>query len=348
MEELAQNEYMDFVSELRYQIARMCEGQFYVHLLSDMDILKREVKEMKKAFWNDPERSANYTNFMAMQERVEKHRATIEELEMQMALSSMGMQGINTKLYEQIKAWNKEFFNVKLDLYRLLDKDADKIGLGLYLNPKKEGDLLRLLSLYLPACEAKEFDCKVESVWYRESLYNETEELEVDEFEFVGEEMLDAKIISTTEEEGQPKRYTIRRPKKVYFKKFYDAKDHKKSLRPEQKEDKLVGLELIIKGPGANLYFAHETMIHAFEYEQEKFEYFYLQTFENEIFTPKDLLKKDFAAIQRKPRRKYALRRITDSEFDFPKNEVHPEQYATAMQKIWQKLFENHLNELVK
>src|SRR5690606_29068980 len=139
---------------LRYQMAKMREGHFYVHLLSDLDIMKRDSKQLKAKFWNDPQKSTTYSNFLAMQQRVEEHKVKIETLEMELALSSLGMQTINSKLYEEIKAWDKEFFAVKLDLYRLLDPDADKIAIGIYLH-KYKGDFRRLLELYTYVCNEK-------------------------------------------------------------------------------------------------------------------------------------------------------------------------------------------------
>jgi ATP-dependent Clp protease ATP-binding subunit ClpA len=348
MEELAQNEYMDYASELRYNMAKLVEGQFFVHLLSDLDILKSQQKEMKEAFWADNERSMSFSNYLIMQEKVENQKALIEQLEMQMAMASMGMNSVNTKLYDNLKAWDKDFFNIKLDLYRLLDRDADAIGIGIYLNPKKNGDLKRLLDIYLPACDKNEFDCNIVTVWYRESLYNEIEELILDEMELNLAENNGVRILTEIKNPDSSTQFLVNRTKKAFYKKTYRKLEHNSSMRPDSKDDRLVGIELLIEGPGANLYFAHETMIHAFEYEDNKYETFFLQTSNSEINTPFDIHKKDFSAIQRKPRRKYDLNRIIDSEFEFSKKEIFPSQYAETMLKNWQKLFENHLNEIVR
>ena len=345
MEELQQSQYMDYASELRYQIAKLREGHFYVHLLSDLDMLKRDIKQMKSKFWENQQKSSAYSNLLAMQQRVEEHKNTIEGLEMELALSSLGLQTINSKLYEEIKAWDKAFFSLKLDLYRLLDPDADKISIGIYLH-KHKGDFNRLLELYRYVCNEKEFDLSIQSVWYRESLYLETKDIEVDEFEYP--QYSDAKVLETIEKEGEATIFKLRVPQKEYYKKIYDPSQHAKSIRPDKSEDKLVGIELIIKGPGANLFFAHENKMHAVEYEQNKEELFYLETADGLISTPKDVFRWDLKTMYRKPRRKYSMRAVTDLELVFPKYEVIPGERAAIMLKVWQKLFEAHLNELVR
>lgn len=345
MEELQQNEYMDYASELRYQIAKMREGHFYIHLLSDLDMMKREIKQLKNKFWNDPEKSTAYSNALAMQQRVDEHKEHIEALEMELALSSLGLQTINSKLYEEIKAWDKTYFDIKLDLYRLLDHDSDKISIGIYLH-KHKGDFRRLLELYAFACREKDFQLTAQTVWFRESLYNETYDLEVGEDDYAM--YSDAKILDTLTKEGQPTVYKLRVQKKEYYKKIYDFNDHTKAIRPDNAADKLVGIELQIKGAGVNLFFAHENKMHSVEFEPNKEELFYLEIGLNELNTPKDVFRWDLLSMYRKPRRKYGMRTVHDAELVFPKYEVILQERPAIMLRVWQKLFEAHLNELLR
>jgi ATP-dependent Clp protease ATP-binding subunit ClpA len=346
IEELAQSEYMDYASDLRYQMAQLCEGHFYVNLLSDSDILRRESEKKGKKFWAEPEKANRYTNFMAMQQRVQEQKVIIENLEMEMALSTMGAQAINTKIYDEIKAWDKDFFNLKLDLYRLLDSDADKIAIGMYFNPKKD-DIRNILKFYEYACAERAYQLKAQSVWYREKEYNKTDEFIIPEDELPLHENIE-RVLDKIVMSDDSIAYKVEKSRKAYVKRLYSSAEHKKSLRAEEPNDLLVGLELTIKGPGVNLFFAHETMIHAYEYEQDKYQYFYLITANEEIETPKDIFKQDFKSLQRKPRRKYRLQHIQDAELDFPKHEVSTDEYEAVLLKTWERIFKAHLNELMK
>lgn len=347
IEELAQSEYMDYASDLRYQMAQLYEGHFYVNLLSDTDMLKREAEKQGEKFWSYPQKANRYTNYMAMQQRVEEQKKGIEALEMGMALSTMGAQAINTQIYDEIKDWDKSFFDLKLDLYRLLDTDADKISIGIYYNPQKS-KVQHILKFYQYACDEKEYQLNIYSVWYREKEYLKTKEKLIQEEELVYQENEDAEVVERIEDPDGSVSLRVKKPLKNYLKRVYSTNEHKKSLRPEEPGDQLVGLELKIKGPGVNLFFAHETMVHAFEYDSDKYQYFYLQTANDEMGTPKDIFKRDFKSLQRKPRRKYRLEHIQDAELEFPKHEVSAEDYAATLLKTWEQIFKAHLNELMK
>ncbi len=350
MEELQLNEYLDYVGDLRHTVNLLCEGHLFVHLLSDLDKMKSEIKTLKNKFWDDAEKSNYYSNAMAIKDLVEEKQKEVEQLEMDLALAALDLCPLQTQLYEQIKAWDKSFFQVKLNLYRLLDSDADKIWIGIYLN-RFQGNFHPLLQLYLHACREKDFQLSIQSVWYRESLYREIEDLVLDEEDFLQEEADDLKIVATISEGDEPKRFKVERIKKAYYKKEYLPEKDAKSLTPDKEGDRLLGIELAIKGPGVNLFFAHETQVHCIESleDKNKEERFWLETGNGlSPETPKDIFRKDFNTLQKKPRRKYSARGIQDSELSFPRYEIFPHQRPQEMLHIWVRLFEKHLDELMR
>jgi len=317
LEELTQNEYMDFASDLRQNIFRLFEGRYYIRLLSELDIMKRSKNRNSKKFWANEKLSKKYTNFLALQDKFEKHRIVCEANELEMALSSMGHRTLNTSVYGEMEEWDLAYFELKLELYGALKTEGCDLYLGLYGSEPK-----RLLEIYTKVCLEKNFEWTARTVWFREEGYN--------------------KVIEVENEEGD----VIKEKSKVYTKKVFDLKDNNR-WKPEEKGDMLQGIELLIKGTGANLYFSEETGLHSIAIdEKNKFKY-WVESQTEDFLTPDGIHRKSFFKTRNKARRTYSLYHLEDTILKFPKRELKPNSHLPYLIKMLDKAFVKKLDALL-
>ncbi len=317
LEQLTQNEYMDFASLLRQNIFRLFEGSYFVRLQSELDILKRAKRRNSKKFWSDQKRSAKYSNFLALQEKLSLHRQSCEENETEMALISMGHSQLNSKIYDQMELWEIDYFRLKIELYGTLNKGSNNLYLGIYGKEPK-----RLLEIYIKICEEKGFEWTGRTVWYREELYN--------------------KLVDIDNAEG----LNVKEKAKEYHKKVFDP-DDKNRWKPEQKGDSIQGIELLITGVGADLYLKDESGTHSIVYEEKNRYKYQVESHISEQKTPSGIHRKNFLKLQNKSRRSFSLLHIEDSVYKLGKRELRPAEQVPYLIKVMDKLFVRKLDELL-
>lgn len=326
LEELTQNEFMDYASELRYKIYKLQEGSFYIRLSSELDIMNRQKKKQEKKFWSKKENAERYSNYLAMKEEIKKQRDIISAYEQEMALISMGLQTLNTKLYDKIKDWDNNYFSTKLRLYSLLEPQGDETFIGIYgaQIPKK------LLQIYIDICQEKGFKYTIETIWYRESLYNELIE----------------EVIPSADDINNQSVNTIRKLAKKYHHKDFWEQDSQR-WKPEEPQDKLVGVELKIKGIGAHLYLGNEGGAHHVYITENEAQQYWIQTADQAFKTPEDVHRKTFFKKAKRARRSYKLNSIEDSEHKFPKREVEPKNHTAFIIDALNNVFSKKLDEIL-
>lgn len=317
LEELTQNEYMDFASELRQNIVRLFEGQFYVRLLSELDILKRSKQKNAKKFWANEQKALQYTNFLALQDKFDKHRQIGENHELGMALTTMGLSTLNTNLYKEMEQWEKDYFQLKLELYTTLCTDKGGAYLGLYGKEPK-----RLFDYYIKICKEKAFEWSARTIWYREELYNTLVEIENDEGEVITKEK-----------------------SKQYHKRILQLED-RNCWKPEKKEDMLLGIELLINGIGANLYFNDEGGWHKIVKSDNKYLY-WVQSSTQDQTTPVEVHRKSFFQTHKKPRRTFSPSHLEDTILKSSKRELRPSDQLPHLIKLLDQLFVRKLDALL-
>lgn len=321
LEELTQNEYMDFASQLRQNIVQLFEGKFYVRLLSALDILKRSKLKNAKQFWAEETKALEYTNFLALEDKFEKHRKTVEDYELEMALTSMGLSTLNTVIYDKMEQWEKAYFKLKLELYGMLREDKGGLYLGIY------GQLPQhLLNYYIDICKEKSFEWTARTVWYNEAIYNKMVEVQNDESEII-----------------------MRKKSCQYHKKLFSLED-KNRWKPEQdkrhKDDILLGVELLVSGLGANIYFDEEGGWHRIVTTDNKHTY-WVQSNINELKTPEEVHRKSFFQKSGKARRTYSPTHLEDVVFKSPKRELRPADQLAHLIKILDQRFNQKLDGLL-
>lgn len=318
LEELTHNEYMDYATSLRQNIAHLFEGTYYVHLLSDLDLLKRLKNKNATKFWAMEDKSMRYTQLLQLQSQLDAHRLRAEENEKSMALVSMGLEQLNTNLYQKMERWENAYFNLKIKLYESMTPKEQTKGLylGIYsTNPNP------LLQYYLQIIEKKGYTYRLCSVWYREKLYNTLKE--------------------TINADG----HLTKEPSKNYFKKDLDLAT-KNPWKATEKEDRLLGIELYITGAAPSLYFNEEDGWQHIVNKDTINKYF-VTTGEYDDITPKELHRKAFFQKRKKPRRVFSPQHLEDSLLNAPKRELSPEEQLEYLIELLDKRFTNKLDEIL-
>jgi hypothetical protein len=319
------------------------EGYFYAQLRNKLENLLKLKTENKK-FWSHKQNVNLLETYELFIRETETLQEAIEKIEIESGLVFLKSEIISDATIDVINKLDQDFKELKKDLYRLLDEDADYIRLGIYLNSKRHGNILKPIQLYIDILEANAFEFSIKSVWYNAEIYNSERELLLQEFEL--EEADDLKNAKVIIQENGAKLYQIKRKLKQYHQKDFDRFNHSDSLIQIGNEQ-LVGFEFEIKGPAVYLFFVQELEIHSFEYEANKYDSFYLKTYQKDEKTKPDIHKLNFDLIAKKPRRKYGLRSVSDSDFDFSKKETSPANYATFLNTMLKKIFDAHLNEIL-
>ncbi len=318
LEELTQNEYMDYATSLRQNITHLFEGTYYVHLLSDLDLSQRLKNKNSAKFWASQDKSTRYTSLLQLQSQFDQQRLEAEENEKSMALTSMGLAQLNTNLYQEIEKWEARYFDLKIALYELMTPKEQTKGLylGIY-----NADPKALLHRYRNLLEIKGYEYSARSVWYREALYNNIEE-EIDS-------------------EGM----VTRTPLRAYFKQPL-VFDHKNPWKADQKGDILMGVELYISGVAPNLYFNEEDGWQHIVTKEYTSKYF-VATGEYDDITPKEIHRKAFFQKRKKPRRVFSPQHLEDNQLDAPKRELNTEEQLEYLIELLDSRFMEKLDEIL-
>ncbi|MCH2046122.1 MAG: AAA family ATPase [Saprospiraceae bacterium] len=335
IEELTQNEFMDYASELRYKIFQLREGQFCVRLSSELSIMERQKKKDEKKFWRSETNALNYSRYLAMLDKISKHTQEIEGLELEMALVTMGLKPMNTNLYDDIKDWDTQYFKLKLELLGLLEPQSNRLYMEIYGEPSKH-----FFKIYKEIIEEKEYDCNIQTIWYNEELYNRVVECTYEEAI-----LLDG--IEKWKGYGAKSRKEVvkRKNQEYYYKPYIDS--DKTRLKPEKKGDVFLGFNLEIKGLGANLYLEKESGIHKIEVAPNNYEYCLIKAQDQAFKTPNTIHHKNFLGKQPKPRRSYHEIRVEDTEFKFPKREVYENERVQFLITMLDEYFSKRLDNIL-
>lgn len=343
LEELTQNEFMDYASDLRQRIYRLFEGSFYTKFVSETSFLQREQQQKPKLFWNDAEKPRKLAYYTSLRERLEKAKADIDVIETDMALITMGLRSLNTKIYDKIKDWEKSYSDLKLELLALSNPEANTVQVGIY-----SSTLAPVFDFYQAICELKNYAWEAKTVWFRESLYNEI--IRVERAPAEGYESED-NVFVLESDNAMSKRVESRKAKAYYKKVFVtDADDEKgraKNLRPDEKGDVLVGIEMTIMGYGVQWYFEEEGGLHRVQNgdSETAFQKYYVLVGEPNYTTPEDIHRKSANLWQMRPRRTFYDQAIEDTTYNIAKRRaVKQEQTDIFIQKL-DKLFSNRLDD---
>ncbi len=272
LEELDKINFADHASELRRQIYRLQEGQFYIRIISLFEILEREKKKNEARFWKDKEKSLNYSYYLETKTEVEELSEEIEELENEISLVVMGLNDYDPSIIERLKEWKNKLFSLKIQIYLRLFPDAKICTFALYGT-----NLGPIFNFYKELFERKGFEFTYKSIWYREQLYKE--EIKV------SEEIIDEKgNLSTIENKKQRAEYVEKKEKAESVEKFKNPKS----------ADQLYGIEFELIGDAPVLYLQSEKGIHKWEFGKEEESIYMIALGDKKYERPINIHRKDF------------------------------------------------------
>ena len=173
-----------------------------------------------------------------------------------------------------------------------------------------------ILDFYLELFQARQYEVQGQSIWYRESYYNEEVPLA---------------------SEGQVER----RSRKKYYKRPY--RPHKEgALQAEKEGDILWGVELSITGSCAYLYLQEEEGIQQWVMDEE--DYLYRIKIANDSFpTPEKIHRKDFY-LNTPPRRILDAGFVKDILYKMSREYNKTELVGLIMEQL-EKRFRQKINK---
>jgi len=221
--------------------ARLEEGSAYIRLLSEIEILERKKKKKGEKFWNNQQDAERYSYLLETKEHLRILKERIEQHEEVVSIAYMGLATYDPNIADQLKIWQKDLFQFKIELNSRINLAGNKTFLAVYgLEARK------LRVLYTQIAHKKEFKIATKTIWYREDLYKAT-------IPFQGDDKVGELLKG-------------RYQKKEYVMVDFEEPASIKFSSPEN-GDILCGIVFKIEGPCTNLFFTNESGLHLFKME---------------------------------------------------------------------------------
>jgi len=318
MEELDKSVQIEIASELRRTTVKLEEGNAFVGILNSLQELEVLKKKKPKIFWQNQVQAARYSHFLQLRERFTSLQAQIENLEQQLALSFMNLGSYKTSMDEQLKVWQKDFFDFKIALCSQLSPDSNKCYLAMYGLPP-----LHQYELYNHLLQQRDYKITIKTLWFRAALYNEP--IAVKGGNDKVQELIKGRYI-----------------KKEYVVVPYKESSTKKFLAPK-KGDIFVGIILKVEGPCAHLLLAEEGGLHLWKSTDKSEHRIIVQVSKTELSPPTDIHRENFY-FESPSRRTYESDSFFDKKikqhYDAPKG-----NYGPSLMEYLENNFKNNLNK---
>ena len=310
MEELTRNEFADYSSSLRRGIGALQEGSFYVQLLSRLDMYESQKKKLKEKFWEDKRRSEDYSYCLTTKENVEAMANIISDYEEELALVILDLKKYNPNIIDDIKQWEADYYNLKLELFMRISPQANTSYLAIYGREPS-----RLAEIYIRIFEEKDYYYSYNTIWYNEDYYNEE--------------------VIVSKGEGADKTFS-RKPRYQYV--YVEN-----SYTPKNGDDLLVGVVFVIKGDCPAIYFKEETGFQKIKITQKESYKYLVDASDKPIHPPHGLNRRNFFE-KSKERRIYSETRIKDKQYNLDKQIVRWRAEATLIE-VLNNRFKNMLDK---
>lgn len=323
LEELQRDNAADLTSEHRRRVYQLIEGNVYVRLLSELDMLENKKKKKGEKFWNNQKDSENYSHYLKMKDKMDAISKEIEEYEMELALNIMDLRPYRPTVLDDVKSWEHKFEELKIELFARLNPEYNTCYLALMgVNPE------RLFEFYQPILEARGLEIReAKTLWFRESHYNERIMVKK-------QRLVDGKKV--VDEVREVRMDYIHRPLDL---------DDKKRFTPQQKGDMFCGIIIAVKSPGILLYFQPEIGRMDWNVSKEEQYRYYVQVDSKEPAYPRDIHRKDFFNKKvQKNRRQFTPFKVKDTQYKIDRD-VQRGTHHIFIQKHLDKLFRSRLDK---
>lgn len=323
LEELQRNTTVDLSSELRRSVYELIESNIYVKLLSELDMLENKKKKKGEKFWTKKKDAENYTQYLHVKEKMDEIAKEIESYEMELSLSIMDLKPYRPAILEEVKAWEKKYEDMKIELYSRLNPEYNTCHIALMgIEPT------RLYDFYLPILEARGLEIETgKALWYRESYYNEI-------IPVTTNETVDGQIIA--KETMEQRKDYVRTPIRL---------EEKNPFKPARAKDLFCGIILTVKSPAIFLYFQKEAgRMDWIMNKKEQYRYL-VQCNTDKPSYPNEMHRKDFFNKNlQKPRRVVSPMKLKDTEYKINRD-IQKDNHHEFIQKHLDKLFRKRLDE---
>ena len=275
IEELELHTNTNHIGVLRRHCRLLKEGHYYNRLMSDLDILNQQLEKDESIFWSDAKNTLKMKDLTAIKERVNNQVTSIEVIEVNLGLSCMKLRKYTEQDKISIDQWEKDYLNLKQDIYSIGNPGNDSIHLTLYAT---NVDLF--FQFYLSILDQKQYEFEAKGIWYTEQL---------------------SEILSEAKNEEIQ---TNRKGKRGYFKSKLTEKEYK-SINPKEDSALLYGLELKIKGKCSALFFEHEEGFQQWKHNEDKSDFAHVSISKEPLDVPTNIHRIDYFSKQ-------TMRRVID------------------------------------
>ena len=322
LEELEMYQYADHAGDLRRSVQQLKEGSFFVKMLSDLDILESRKKKKPHKFWQNKKDAENYSLYLNTIQNLENLQEIIERHEDELSMACMDLMAYNTRLIDEIKAWEESYFEYKVELFNRVNPQSNVANFYLIGN-----NLNVFVKFYEELFKAKGFKYSAELMWFRDAYFNEMIDIEEE----------------VENENGEFEKISIKKKRKEYVFTKFDFKAKKRFELPEAL-DRLVGMKIRVQGTCPHLFLFQENGMHVWEVSDSlkiKTEVF---TFESDTVLENKTLHQNRIWTNKKTRRTYKEEHLNDVHFDVNR-EINNNKFLDFLLLILNKRFEAKLNE---
>ncbi|MFN8576209.1 MAG: AAA family ATPase [Candidatus Sericytochromatia bacterium] len=171
--------YKTNISHLRRSLQRLEEGEFFIKLLSNLDILEHKKKKLKEDFWKNNLDSENYTNYTRLKSEFYTLFNQAKELEVSLFLQNFNFsKPMIDNLEKEYNSYSDYIEDFKINLYKLIKPEHKVCTIGIY---GQEPFLHDLTDYYKSLAEELDFETKLKYIWHKENYgYNKTDKLKAD------------------------------------------------------------------------------------------------------------------------------------------------------------------------
>jgi len=315
LEELERSTWSDQISDLRRSIHQLKEGRIYIEMLSKLDILNRLKEKTKEKFWSDKKDNEDYSFLYSTRERTEEMILKVEEFELEFVLSSMGLRPFRTKIIDSIREWEKQFLDLKMEIYDRVFPESGYCRLGVYGRTNS----LQFGKIYFDLLEEKELKFECYALWFRREYYEELLANPMDE---------DARKEMRKEYVKQPLR-TI------------DTFD----LDPLEYDDVLVGVVFELNNRCIHKYFEEEAGLQQWQITKKQKMKAVIEVTGKKVQIPVTIHQPVFFE-KRIARRKISVEHFNDSNYNINR-EIQARSHSSFLLRTLESRFSKKLDQLL-
>lgn len=322
LEDLEKYQYTDHSGDLRRSLQQLKEGNFFVRMLSDLDILESKKKKNSQKFWKKKADAENYSLYLNTIQKLDILQELIEKYEDELSLACMDLATYNTLMIDKIKGWETAYFDYKVELFNRVNQQSNKAKFYLIGN-----NLDVFINFYKALFEEKGYKFSAKLMWYRERYFMELIDKEPSDYN-------NGNAIEDTETQKQRSEYL--------FTDFdFDAPNRFEAL---EDLDKLVGLEFTIVGTCPEMFLSQENGLHEWVVSNDLTAKTFIFVQEGHKKLKQVNLHRKMYWTLKKARRIYKEEHLWDSNFDINR-EITRNKFLEYLWDILNQRFEAKLDE---